>query len=442
MNIKRNKDPKSIWNNLVKLLLIIMSGALIYSLPYFRLYYYDAFRQTFHITNTQLGLLGSAFGIAGVFSYFLGGLIADSFRPKTLMVFSLVTTGLGGLVLLTNPSYPVLFAVHMYWGVSSLLTFWPVIIKVLRTLGTESEQSKVFGFFEGGRGLTNAVFLALALVLFGVIIAKFGNVVGIKGVIITYSAIDILLGIIIFFIFKDEVTIRVESADVERKKFDMEMLKKILSMKHTWMIAVIIFCSYSMLISFYYFTPYASSQFGTTQVVAAAITILSQWVRPIGCVGAGFFGDKIGSSKVMAIGFLIMVGALSSVLIIPTELSMITIFIVTVIVIFIAMYAMQSMHYALLEEGGYSIAISGMTVGVIATIGYLPELVTPFIAGKLLDKFPGIWGYRYLFDYEITLAVIGFVTILLWLNSTKVRRAEIRVIAEKNKIISEVGFVN
>ena len=433
MKFKRNKDPNSIWNNLVKLLLIVMAGSLIYSLPYFRYYYYDAFVETFKVTNTQLGLLGSAFGFAGVLSYFLGGLIADRFKVKNLMTFSLITTGAGGFILLLNPSYPVLFAVHMYWGISSLLTFWPAVIKAVRTLGTESEQSKVFGFFEGGRGLSNAIYMAIILVLFSAVAGKVGNEAGIKAIIIAYSLIDIILGTIIFFTFKNTSEVKVKSSEAKGNKFDLSILKKVISMKYTWMIIIIMFCSYSMNMSFYYFTPYATSQFGSTAVFAAAISILAQWVRPIGCVGAGFVGDKIGSSKVMAIGFMLMAVGLVGSLIIPTEQGMIIPLIISCVAIFISMYAMQSMHYALLEEGGYSVAVSGMTVGILATIGYLPELVMPIIAGKLLDNFPGITGYRFLFGYLLILAVIGLSVTLLWLKFTKVRRAEIREIAKVRK---------
>lgn len=433
MKLERNKDPNSIWNNLGKLLLIILAGSLIYSLPYFRYYYYDAFVETFNVNNTQLGLLGSAFGFAGVISYFLGGLIADRFSVKNLMAFSLITTGLGGFVLLSHPPYSVVFAVHMYWGISSLLTFWPAVIKAIRMLGTESEQSKAYGFFEGGRGLSNAVYMAIVLALFGAVAAKSGNKAGITTIIITYSLVDIILGSVIFFIFKEKKSESISQTEEKGKKFDFGIFKQVISMKYTWMIIIIMFCSYSMNMSFYYFTPYATSQFGSTAVFAAAISILAQWVRPIGCVGAGVLGDKIGSSKVMAIGFVLMATGLVGALIIPTEASMITGLIVSCVAIFISMYAMQSMHYALLEEGGYSVAVSGMTVGILATIGYLPELVMPIIAGRLLDSFPGITGYRYLFTYLLGLALIGLTVTLFWLKLTKVRRKEIREIALKRK---------
>lgn len=41
--------------NMPTLIILVLSGAMIYALPYFRNYYYDAFVASFGITNTQMG---------------------------------------------------------------------------------------------------------------------------------------------------------------------------------------------------------------------------------------------------------------------------------------------------------------------------------------------------------------------------------------------------
>ena len=42
----------------------------------------------YHLTNTQMGLLGSAYGVLGVFSYIIGGVLADKIKAKKLLIFS------------------------------------------------------------------------------------------------------------------------------------------------------------------------------------------------------------------------------------------------------------------------------------------------------------------------------------------------------------------
>ncbi len=60
--------PPLLKKNLFRLLLLTFSGSIIYGLPYFRLYYYDAYQATYHLTNVQIGSLGSAYGLLGLFS--------------------------------------------------------------------------------------------------------------------------------------------------------------------------------------------------------------------------------------------------------------------------------------------------------------------------------------------------------------------------------------
>ena len=47
--------------NIGTILLLSFAGSIIYGLPYFRSYYYDTYQAMYHLTNTQMGLLGSAY---------------------------------------------------------------------------------------------------------------------------------------------------------------------------------------------------------------------------------------------------------------------------------------------------------------------------------------------------------------------------------------------
>lgn len=42
--------------NMLRLILISIAGTMIYGLPYFRSYYYDAYLQTYGLTNAQMGM--------------------------------------------------------------------------------------------------------------------------------------------------------------------------------------------------------------------------------------------------------------------------------------------------------------------------------------------------------------------------------------------------
>ena len=71
-------------------------------------YYYDAYLQAYNLTNTQMGSLGSIFGVFGMISYLFGGVVADFISPKKLISISLILTGVAGFCHLFATNYSCL----------------------------------------------------------------------------------------------------------------------------------------------------------------------------------------------------------------------------------------------------------------------------------------------------------------------------------------------
>ena len=146
---------------------LVCAGEAIFGLPfhvsrYFRPTYVDVFG----ITQTQLGVLGSIYGIVAMFAYLLGGGLADRFAPRKLLVFSLLATGVSGLYMATIPSFTAMCVLFAFWGVSTILPFWPALIRATREWGGREQQGVAFGLLDGGRGLLAAALAMLALFLF------------------------------------------------------------------------------------------------------------------------------------------------------------------------------------------------------------------------------------------------------------------------------------
>lgn len=195
------------------LVIITIAGAMIYGLPYFRSYFYDAYLEAYDLTNTQMGTFGSMFGIFGMISYLFGGVVADMVSTRKLMSTSLILTGLGGLLHLMNPSYIMLLAIYALWGFTSLFAFWPSLLKSLREIANENEQSKAYGFMDGGRGIVYAIDGVCIVAIFGYFSKVSGDLAGLNGVIIYYSIVAIVLGILLFFLMKDskpDTTVKIE----------------------------------------------------------------------------------------------------------------------------------------------------------------------------------------------------------------------------------------
>ena len=232
------KDSK-LKRNFILLIILTLSGSFIYTLPYFRSYYYDAFMSAFHMTNTQMGLCGTYFGLFGAVSYLIGGVIADKFSIKKLIPFSLIVTGGLGFCLLASPSPMIIIAIHGVWGITSLMTFWPALIKAIRMLASSDEQGKAFGIFEGGRGISNAAYLAVAVAMFGYFTAKSGEKMGVRSIVIFYSAATVLLGICSIFLLKGIEEEKGSTGD----SFNIRKVGTVLKMPATWLLIGIIFCN-------------------------------------------------------------------------------------------------------------------------------------------------------------------------------------------------------
>jgi nitrate/nitrite transporter NarK len=418
--------------NFMRIVLLAFAGSIIYGLPYFRLYYYDTYQELYHLTNVQMGLLGSAYGILGVFSYVLGGILADKFKAKKLLVFSMIATGLGGFLHLFFTDYRALIAIYGLWGFTSLLTFWPALMKIVRTQGKDQEQSRAYGIFEGSRGVFNAAHLAVATAIFGIFQAKALPAMGIKWIIIFYAVAPIVVGILFLFILKEPETIK-EDGKVE--KLTIKSVLKVVKMPVIWLVVLMAFCSYTFNMSVYYFTPYASNIIGTSAVIAAIITVLQQYVRPFAATAGGFLADKLGKGELMSGGF-VMMGVGTVLMIIAGksggQFQMITI-VAACVIIYVGMFSNFGLYFSFLTEGGIPLEVSGLAIGIVSTFGYLPEVICPYIAGKTLDAYEGAQGYYIYFSFMIAMAVLGFVLSIIWSRTYGKRYKE----AKKTELKSE-----
>lgn len=408
------KAASKLKNNMGRLVILTTAGSLIYGLPYFRSYYYDAYLEVYHLTNTQMGTFGSIFGVLGAISYLFGGIVADMISPRMIMSVSLILTGAAGLLHLTNPSYGILVLIYLIWGFTSLFAFWPALLKGLRGLAAENEQSKAFGFMEGGRGIINALHLAITLAVFNFFSKTAGNLAGLNGVITFYSIVVILLGILTFLLMKND-----KEQTKKGEKLSFRQVIDVLKMPAVWILSLILCCTYTMNISMFYFTPYATASFGITATAAAVVTMMAQYIRPISSIGGGILADRLGRSKMMFIGFIFM-GISTAVLVLFKNVS-IPLFIGLCILIYLAMYLNYGVVFSMMEEGGVPAHVAGTAIGVVCTLGYLPEVICPVLAGHVLDTYTEL-GYKYYFMGVAVVMFIGIIALILWNRYLKASR--------------------
>ena len=407
------KMAKNIW----AILIIAAAGSVIYGLPYFRFDYYNAYLTAYHLTDVQMGVFGSVLGVFGMISYLFGGIVADRFSTRTILTVSLIGTGLGGFVHLLPLTFGQLVCLYAFWGVSSLFAFWPACVKAVRILSGSGDQGKAFGFFEGGRGVAAALMTMAAVATFRIGAGKMENeIAGMKAVIIFYSVLTILLGVLVFFLVKDDIK-------EETERITFKGIGEVVKLPAVWIIAFVTLCNYVFTLSFYYFTPYGETLLGMSATFVASLAAARRWFSLFGNVGGGIITDKVGTGRMLLISFLVMAAGVAAILFLPLGKSSIIAFVVLYFVIYVFYNVNYAMTWAMMDEGAIPEKYSGTAAGIISTVGYLPEIFCSLLAGNLIGKFPGVTGYRYFFGFLIAMLLLGAVFVVVWMKFLKKQKA-------------------
>ena len=396
--------------NFITILLIAAGGAIIYGLPYFRYDYYDAYLEVYHLTNTQMGVFGSIFGVFGMISYLFGGYLADRVSIRLLLTVSLVGTGLGGFLHLLPLTFPMLVGLYAFWGFTSLFASWPACVKAVRVLSSPEDKGKSFGWFEGGRGVTAAVMAPLAVVAFriGLSASNMDDKMGMRYVIIFYSVLTVLSGLLVFWKMRDESTIE------KSERITFRDLGKVLKMPAIWIIGLVTFCNYVFTLSLYYFTPYGTSILGMSVTFGAILAACKRFLCPVSNVGGGYLADKVGTSSLLFTSFIAMAVGTVAILFLPQATASVLPFVILFLVIYFFYNVNYALTWAMMDEGKIPERYSGTAAGIISTVGYLPEIFCSLLAGVLIDGYPGVTGYRYYFSFLIVMLLLGAGMVVDW----------------------------
>ena len=407
------KDPELKKGSFLSITLLILSGELIFLLPYvLARVFRPTFLEVFNLTNLELGSLFSIYGTVAILSYLYGGVISDKFQPKKLIAISLFFTAFGGIVLSTYPSYLILQILWGYWGFTTVFLFWGAMIKATRVWGGSKNQGEAFGLLDGGRGLVAASMGTLGVVIFSMFLTndiELASLVERKNafryVILFSSFIVFLTGILIIVFMESSI----ESA-VNKSASLIPNIKSVLKIQSVWLIMVIIIAAYVGYKVTDIYSLYASDVMNFDNLEAANIGSLQLYLRPLVCLLIALFADKKSYIHLIIIGFIIMlVGALVFSLGI-VQVNMNYVFFFSLIVVATGTYAIRALYFSLMQEGRIPIVLTGTAVGVISVVGYAPDIFASPVIGYLLDTYPGIIGHQYVFSMLVVFSIVGLWT--------------------------------
>jgi MFS family permease len=377
------------------LVILFVGGGSIYILPYLSSYFYIPMKDAMHLSNLQIGLMGSAMGFTSMIFYWPGGWMADRFSPRKLITFSMIANGLLGFWLGTIPSFNVLLVIELLMGMFLTLTYWSALIKMVRQLAPPNQQGRYFGILEGGRNFTTVVVVAASLYLFDWLGS---NANGLRWAIALFSALLLAIGVLSWVFLPETTATRAAGAVDEAKMPLLKAIGRVVRIPAVWLAMFIILCAYVTSVGITYLTPYATDVYKQSVVFGGMLYTATLWVGIFASPIAGLLADRWTTSRTIIWLLFGLVLCWLLFVAVPGGAHLFVLLLLNSIVIGFAIYALRGVYYALLEEGAIPVALTGMATGLISMVAYTPDVFLPALAGHLLDRYAldGA-GYRYLF---------------------------------------------
>ena len=350
-------------------------------------------------------------------AYFFGGPIADRFRPRTLMALSLITTSLGGLVLLSNPTVLQLKILYGYWGLTTILLFWAPLIRSTREWGGTFFQGRAFGYLDGGRGLAAAILASVGVIILNHSLES-GN--GINTLVIYYIIATFSAAILILLV--------IPKADIPTVSPDRSSRKNLVQNRFVWLQAGVLLVCYCCYKGIDNYSLYFNQVLGMSETESARFAAGLAYARPFSAIAAGLIADKFSPSKSILVFFIVLILTyLFPATSVPNQNHWL--FISTIAVSGAGVFALRGIYFAILEESKIPKHQTGLAVGLISFVGYTPDIFFTPIAGRLLDSAPGVIGHQLYFKMLVFIAILGLIisTIMIYLLGKRKKQCRIKL---------------
>ena len=410
----------------------LMAGIMVY-VPFLRYSYYNQmvilfteFHQVVDASevNSFIGLFGMAFGIVSMLGYPFGGIFADKFSEKWLLIVGGVLMGVCSFWFGVVPGKIEIIIIHLLYGVGTSFLIWSAYLKLTRKMGNAQEQGRMFSTSEFVRGVFGTVigFVGVGLLSQATLGSggldpqalgeQWRNLLWISG------ALFIVFSVLVFFFIPSDVKGAEEADDVAQEPFSLRNVITVLKMPGVWLIALLIFCCFSFTSAGNgYLGAYTVDVLGVDETTASTFAIIRNYIiAALMTFAIGFVSDKIGS-KSKTLGIYLVIASILCVILIVTK-SAFALCIAISFVFAIVYSGMRGIYFATLSEVGIPLAMTGIATGIISMLCYLPDVYFAALAGSWLDNF-GLAGYDYIWIYTVACGVAGVVVAFITYRYSK-----------------------
>jgi MFS family permease len=413
------------------LVFLLTFSNIVYLIPYLATDFYNQFLEAYGLTDGELGMLITMYGATAVPGYFIGGWLADRFNPKTMVALSCILTAAVAVGVAFVPNYTVLLVLHLLYGVTSNMLNWGAYLKLIRMLGEDEQQGRLYGSADICYGLFSLILEYTIIALTMNYMAE--HPMGFKLTEIIYAGLSTLIGILIWrFVPKIENKKLDDNEDTIRFKY----IARVLKMPLTWYLSLFTLGYFITRSTMPYLNPYLTDAFGVSVAMATAIVVTFRSVSlmafsPFG----GWIRDRMGRSTplVMLGSIVALAGSL-----VMAYIPMYAAFSLPLMIVGMAVLVFNSLMtnclYTPVSEGKVTIALTGTILGVASAIGYSSDIWLYSLCGYWLDTMSN-YGYQNIWCLQAGACALMVVSGLLLYREYK----KVRAVHDANEAIGEAA---
>ncbi|HSQ89564.1 MFS transporter, partial [Romboutsia sp.] len=199
---------------------------------------------------------------------------------------------------------------------------------------------------------------------------------------------------------------------VNGNKVAFDGMLQALKNKNIWLVSFNVFTVYCVYCGITYFIPFLKEIYAFPVVLVGAYGIINQYgLKMFAGPIAGFISDKVlhSPTKLIRIVFVITAVALVGFTFLPHDRINVYIGMAITLSISACIFCMRAVFFAPMSEVNVPLEITGSAMSLGSFIGYLPGAFMFTVYGNILDRNPGMAGYRIVFIIMAIFAVIGFL---------------------------------
>lgn len=384
-NITKDGEKKasdlSTGRRIFLLILVSMGSSTIYAPAYLKGVFYDPLQQALNCSNTELGLLLSAYAITATICYLPAGILADKIRMRTLSWVGFVSTAVLVFIYATLPSIGTCYLLFIGMGITTILIWWGTRFKLVRLIYPEDQYPAKIGL---SYGIYGAAGLIVGFINLAIVSAFADNVgAGISVLLVWLGALILLLGILsFFFIPKFDGEIKHDA------KFNLSEFGHALKNPVVWLASISMFFVYFYYTGVTYTTPYLSGVLGASLVVVSAVSVIRTY--GITLLSGPIFGaiaKKVNSSAMtIVVGSILAAVAFLALMFLPAGEALAIVAACIIILLGFVANGVFGIVSSQLTEGKVPLTIFGAATGIVSVVGFLPDTFSSTWFGAILDE--------------------------------------------------------